>query len=85
MATPKRPRDTNQLAKNIVDLSMGEASEPEMSSKAKAGPKGGLKVERHELKSSRLTNEKTLPRKPLKLVFKTSLRIYLVVKIIILT
>jgi len=56
-----------------------------MSSKAKAGPKGGLKVERHELKSSRLTNEKTLPRKPLKLVVKTSLRIYLVVKIIILT
>ena len=25
MAKPKRPRDTNQLAKSIVDLSTGEA------------------------------------------------------------
>jgi len=27
MAKPKRPRDTNQLAKRIVDLSTGEAEE----------------------------------------------------------
>ena len=40
---PKRPRDTNQLAKYIVDLSTGEETEPEMSSKAKAGHLGGLK------------------------------------------
>lgn len=25
---PKRPRDTNQLAKSIVDLATGEAKEP---------------------------------------------------------
>lgn len=40
---PKRPRDTNQLAKMIVDLSTGEEFEPEMSPKAKAGQLGGLK------------------------------------------
>jgi hypothetical protein len=27
MKKPKRPRDTNQLAKSIVDLATGEASE----------------------------------------------------------
>lgn len=27
MAKPKRPRDTNQLAKSIVDLSTGDATE----------------------------------------------------------
>ena len=27
--TPKRPRDTNQLAKFIVDLSTGEVNEPD--------------------------------------------------------
>jgi hypothetical protein len=40
---PKRPRDTNQLAKMIVDLTTGDESEPEMSPKAKAGQLGGLK------------------------------------------
>jgi hypothetical protein len=43
MATPKRPRDTNQLAKMIVDLSTGDEQEPEMSVKARSGQKGGLK------------------------------------------
>ncbi|MGD9562558.1 MAG: histone H1 [Pyrinomonadaceae bacterium] len=43
MANPKRPRDTNQLAKYIVDLSTGEESEPELSPKQKAGQLGGLK------------------------------------------
>jgi hypothetical protein len=40
---PRRPRDTNQLAKLIVDLSTGEEKEEEMSPKAKAGQLGGLK------------------------------------------
>ena len=40
---PKRPRDTNQLAKYIVDLSTGEASEPEPNVKQRAGRLGGLK------------------------------------------
>jgi hypothetical protein len=43
MANPKRPRDTNQLAKMIVDLSTGDETEPELSPKAKAGRLGGLK------------------------------------------
>ncbi len=41
MAEPKRPRDANQLAKMIVDLTTGDAVEPELSPKAKAGQLGG--------------------------------------------
>ena len=43
MPNPKRPRDANQLAKMIVDLSTGDETEPEMSDKQRAGQKGGLK------------------------------------------
>lgn len=43
MANPKRPRDTNQLAKMIVALSTGDETEEELSPKQKAGQKGGLK------------------------------------------
>lgn len=45
MAEPKRPRDPNQLAKMIVDLTTGDATEPkfEPSTKQKAGRLGGLK------------------------------------------
>jgi hypothetical protein len=43
MPKPKRPRDTNQLAKFIVDLTTGDESEPKPSAKAIAGQKGGLK------------------------------------------
>lgn len=44
MSKPKRPRDTNQLAKMIVDLATGGIDEetPE-SPKVKAGRLGGLK------------------------------------------
>ena len=47
MKKPKRPRDTNQLAKAIVDLATGEATEmTEISSLAAYasafGRKGGL-------------------------------------------
>jgi hypothetical protein len=42
MAKPKRPRDPNQLAKLIVDISTGEASDQE-SKRATAGRIGGLK------------------------------------------
>jgi hypothetical protein len=48
---PKRPRDTNQLAKMIVDLSTGEAEEEKRPEREKnpaavalgrlGGPKGG--------------------------------------------
>lgn len=43
MANPKRPRDANQLAKFIVDLTTGDESEPEPSVKQQAGRLGGLK------------------------------------------
>ena len=43
MSSPKRPRDVNSLAKMIVDLTTGDATEPELSVKQKAGRLGGLK------------------------------------------
>jgi hypothetical protein len=43
MANPKRPRDVNQLAKYIVDISVGETTETPESKKAAAGKLGGLK------------------------------------------
>lgn len=48
MAKPKRPRDTNQLAKLIVDLSTGEAQEQDPNAgknphAVKRGQLGGAK------------------------------------------
>jgi hypothetical protein len=49
MSKPKRPRDSNELAKLIVDLATGEQSEPTPSDTGKdpaavaLGRKGGLK------------------------------------------
>jgi hypothetical protein len=40
---PKRPRDFNQLAKLIVDIAVGEASDTAESKKATAGRTGGIK------------------------------------------
>lgn len=41
---PKRPRDTNQLAKRIVDISTGEAPpDPEESVRVRSGRAGGVK------------------------------------------
>ncbi|NJM35155.1 MAG: hypothetical protein HC850_11090 [Rhodomicrobium sp.] len=38
---PKRPRDTNQLAKRIVDIATGEEPEEEINkARSKAGKKG---------------------------------------------
>ena len=38
---PKRPRDTNQLAKRIVDIATGEEPEEEVNeARSKAGKKG---------------------------------------------
>lgn len=39
--TPKRPRDPNQLAKNIIDLATGECEGPEMTPKARRASKAG--------------------------------------------
>jgi hypothetical protein len=48
MAKPKRPRDTNQLAKFIVDLATGDAELPKTEdgkdpAAVALGRKGGLK------------------------------------------
>jgi hypothetical protein len=43
MAKPKRPRDTNQLAKLIVDISTGEIEQPKDPNLPKRGRAGGLK------------------------------------------
>jgi hypothetical protein len=49
MPKPKRPRDTNQLAKLILDLATGEQPAPELADTGKdpaavaLGRKGGLK------------------------------------------
>lgn len=48
MSNPKRPRDANQLAKFIVDLTTGEAEEPNPDegkdpAAVALGRKGGLK------------------------------------------
>ena len=43
MARPKRPRDPNQLAKLIVGLSTGDATELPPSKRAVSGRAGGLK------------------------------------------
>lgn len=40
---PKRPRDTNQLANVIVDLTTGDTEKKPESVKAQSGRKGGLK------------------------------------------
>lgn len=47
MTNPKRPRDTNQLAKYIADLSTGDATESDQNdgkdpAAVKLGRKGGL-------------------------------------------
>ena len=48
MTKPKRPRDTNQLAKLIVDIATGEVVEPKAAdgkdpAAVALGRKGGLK------------------------------------------
>jgi hypothetical protein len=43
MARIKRPRDTNQLAKFIVDISIGEAEKPADPNEPVHGRAGGLK------------------------------------------
>ena len=41
---PKRPRDPNQLAKRLLDLAIGEASEPAAKSKSVPARAAGGKV-----------------------------------------
>lgn len=41
--TPKRPRDPNQLAKLIVDITSGEVEKPEKSATGQRASAAGLK------------------------------------------
>lgn len=67
---PKRPRDTNQLAKFITELATGEAKEP-VSKKAKGkdpaavalGRKGGLKGGRARAESLSPKKRKDIAKK----------------------
>lgn len=72
---PKRPRDPNQLAKLIVDLSTGEAEEPkgakpDDSGKDPAavalGRKGGLKGGKARAKALSAKKRKEIARKAAK-------------------
>ncbi len=62
MKNPKRPKDTNQLAKSIVDRLTGETQEPEMEPSGKnphavaLGRSGGLKG--GKARADKLTPEK---------------------------
>ena len=44
MNLPKRPADTNQLAKRIVDLAVGEANEEEPTSRQLGGMASASKL-----------------------------------------
>ena len=61
MKHPKRPKDTNQLAKSIVDLATGETSEPTPKESDKnphavaLGRMGGLKG--GKARANKLTKE----------------------------
>jgi hypothetical protein len=62
MAKPKRPRDTNQLAKFVVELATGQISEPDpyagkdrrkVDSGSLGGKKGGAERARNLTKEKR--------------------------------
>lgn len=72
MANPKRPRDVNQLAKMIVDISTGEIEEKPESVKAKSGRIGGLKG--GQARAAKLTPEErsAIAKKAAETRWKTS-------------
>jgi hypothetical protein len=71
MAKPKRPRDTNQLAKFITDLATGEKQEPD-ADKGKnpaavaLGRLGGLKGGKARAKSLSAKRRKEIAKKAAK-------------------
>jgi hypothetical protein len=69
MAKPKRPRDPNQLAKLIVDLATGEATEPPIpppTPASEARRKGGLKGGRARAKALHSKRRRAIARKAAK-------------------
>lgn len=76
---PKRPRDPNQLAKLIVDLSTGEAEEPKHPepddtgkdpAAVALGRKGGLKGGKARAKALSAKKRKEIARKAAKARWK---------------
>lgn len=65
MAKPKRPRDLNQLAKGIVDISTGETQDapPDETPKARAGRLGGIKGGKARADALSKTARKRIARK----------------------
>lgn len=63
MANPKRPRDANQLAKMIVDLTTGDETEAEPNAKQRAGQLGGLKGGKARAESLTSAERKAIARK----------------------
>ena len=59
----KRPRDTSQLAKSIVDDATSDEPEPEESAKAAAGRKGGLKGGKSRAKKMTADERSKIARK----------------------
>jgi len=75
MKKPKRPRDTNQLAKSIVDLSTGDADEidPDEGKDPAAvalGRKGGLKGGKARAESLTAEERSEIARKAAKARWK---------------
>lgn len=70
---PKRPRDTNQLAKSIVDIATGEAEKPQDTRNPAAvalGRLGGLKGGKARAKSLTLAQKKAIAKKAAKARWK---------------
>jgi hypothetical protein len=68
MAKKKRPRDTNQLAKSIVDIATGECEEREVKSEKNPvsvaiGRLGGLKGGKARAKSLTAKKRKEIAKK----------------------
>lgn len=64
MATnPKRPRDTNQLAKMLVGLATGDQTDPLPTKKAIAGRAGGLKGGKTRMESLSAEDRSKLAKK----------------------
>lgn len=72
MATrPRRPRDPNQLAKLIVDISTGMTQDTPESAKVRAGRAGGLRGGKGRMASLNEKERKALAKKAARARWKT--------------
>ena len=75
MATPRRPRDINQLAKLILDISTGEVSDPDPNvgknpAAIERGRAGGLKGGAARAKSLSKRKREAIARQAAKVRWK---------------